>query len=61
MSSYEAFAPGVDRERISQCCHDPSDAAPQRMLQNVYENVQAHRKKFDAGGVTLADCGDWKI
>src|SRR5215469_10342165 len=43
-TSYSAFAaygtclpmkpsrPGVDRERISQCCHDPSDAAPQRML-----------------------------
>ena len=52
MSSYEPFA----LESIASASPDDVTVLQtQRTLQNVYENLPVHRKKFDAAGVTPAD------
>jgi phenylacetate-CoA ligase len=55
MSGYEPFG----LEPIETASRDEIAARQaerlQRTLQNVYENVPAYRKKFDAAGVTASD------
>jgi phenylacetate-coenzyme A ligase PaaK-like adenylate-forming protein len=55
MSGYEPFG----LEPIETLSRDEIAALQaerlQRTLQNVYENVPAYRKKFDAAGVTASD------
>src|SRR5262245_18558388 len=55
MSTYEPFG----LEAVETASRDEISALQmerlKRTIQNVYENVPAYRKKFDAGGVTPSD------